>query len=190
MERIEVRANASRRRPLPRKFQAALLAMCGAALLSAPPTTLGTAPAQAQSKELLLYNWSNYISPDLLKRFETETGVKVSLDTYDSNETMLAKLQAGGAGYDVVVPTGPTVQAMIRSDLLMKIDASKLSNFKNVRVPFDKPDFDPERAYSVPYMWGRPASPMIRRRSAAPRSRTAGRSSSSRAPNMSARSGC
>ena len=50
--------------------------------------------------------------PDLLKRFEAETGIKVSLDTYDTNESMLAKLQAGGGGYDVVVPTGPTVQQM------------------------------------------------------------------------------
>ena len=57
------------------------------------------------------------MSPDLLKRFEAETGIKVTLDTYDSNETMLAKLQAGGGGYDVVVPTGPNVQAMIRDGL-------------------------------------------------------------------------
>jgi spermidine/putrescine transport system substrate-binding protein len=110
--------------------------------------------AHAQSKELLLFNWSNYMPPDLLKRFEAETGIKVTLDTYDSNETMLAKLQAGGAGYDVVVPTGPTVQVMIRDGLLMKVDAQQMTNFKNVRAPFDKPAFDPERAYTVPYMWG------------------------------------
>src|SRR5215472_6515932 len=113
------------------------------------------APANAaEEKELLLFNWSNYMSPDLLKRFEAETGIKVTLDTYDTNETMLAKLQAGGAGYDVVVPTGPTVQTMIRNGLLLKVDASQMPNFKNVRAPFNKPDFDPERAYSVPYMWG------------------------------------
>jgi spermidine/putrescine transport system substrate-binding protein len=122
--------------------------------LAALPSLAGTAPAQAQSKELLLFNWSNYMSPDLLKRFEAETGIKVTLDTYDTNETMLAKLQAGGAGYDVVVPTGPTIQTMIRDGLLLKVDAGQMSNFKNVRAPFNKPDFDPERAYSVPYMWG------------------------------------
>src|ERR1700724_2483944 len=66
--------------------------------------------------------------------FRSETGIKVTLDTYDSNETMLAKLQAGGAGYDVVVPTGPTVQVMVRDGLLMKFDASTMSNFKNVRA--------------------------------------------------------
>src|SRR5258706_8699839 len=67
---------------------------------------------------------------------------------------MLAKLQAGGAGYDIVVPTGPTLKAMIRDGLLLKIDANKLANFKNVKKPFDTPEFDPERAYSVPYLWG------------------------------------
>jgi len=118
------------------------------------PFIADAGPASAQSKELILFNWSNYTPPELLKRFEAETGIKVTLDTYDTNEAMLAKLQAGGTGYDLVVPTGPTVKTMIRDGLLVKSDANQLSNFKNVRPPFDKPDFDPERAYSVPYMWG------------------------------------
>jgi spermidine/putrescine transport system substrate-binding protein len=157
MRYLDLGADAFTRKPvsgrasLSCRIKAALIAACGAALLCGAPSVT---PAQAQSKELLLFIWSNYISPDLLKRFEKETGIKVSIDTYDSNETMLAKLQAGGAGYDLVVPTGPTVQSMIRQNLLMKIDATKLANFKNVRAPFDKPEFDPERAYSVPYMWG------------------------------------
>ena len=127
-----------------------VLATC----LTLLPACVVPAQAQSSSKELLMFNWSNYTPPDLLKRFEAETGIKVSLDTYDTNETMLAKLQAGGAGYDLVVPTGPTVQTMIRDGLLLKVDASKMSNFKNVRAPFDKPEFDPERAYTVPSMWG------------------------------------
>ena len=127
-----------------------VLATC----LTLLPACVVPAQAQSSSKELLMFNWSNYTPPDLLKRFEAETGIKVSLDTYDTNETMLAKLQAGGAGYDLVVPTGPTVQTIIRDGLLLKVDASKMSNFKNVRAPFDKPEFDPERAYTVPYMWG------------------------------------
>jgi spermidine/putrescine transport system substrate-binding protein len=110
--------------------------------------------AHAQPRQLFLYNWSNYMPPDLLKRFTAETGIAVTLDTYDSNQTMLAKIQVGGGGYDIVVPTGPTVQTMIRNNLLLKIDAGKLENFKNVGKSFDHPDFDPERAYSVPYMWG------------------------------------
>jgi spermidine/putrescine transport system substrate-binding protein len=125
-----------------------------AAIVAALPGLAASPPAAAQSKELHLFNWSNYMPPDLLKRFEAETGIKVTLDTYDTNESMLAKLQAGGGGYDVVVPTGPTVQQMIRDGLLLQVDAGKMSNYKNVKKPFDNPDFDPGRAYSVPYMWG------------------------------------
>lgn len=110
--------------------------------------------ASAASKELHLYNWSNYMPPDLLKRFEAETGIHVTMDTYDSNETLIAKLEAGGSGYDVVVPTGSFVPNLIKEGLLQKIDVDQLPNFKNVHAPFDKPVFDPERAYTAPYMWG------------------------------------
>src|SRR2546421_480840 len=99
----------------------------------------GAPASAAEEKELLLFNWSNYMSPDLLKRFEAETGIKVTLDTYDTNESMLAKLQAGGAGYDVVVPTGPTLQQMIKDGLVLKVDAGTFSNYKNVKKPFDNP---------------------------------------------------
>ena len=115
---------------------------------------LGPARVNADSKELLLFNWSNYTPPELLKRFEAETGIKVSLDVYDSNETMIAKLQAGGTDYDVVLPSGPPLQQMIRDGMLIKIDVNALPNFKNVRAPFDKPPADPGRAYSAPYLWG------------------------------------
>ncbi|MDX1514411.1 MAG: extracellular solute-binding protein, partial [Gammaproteobacteria bacterium] len=108
----------------------------------------------AQSKELFLYNWSNYIPPELVQKFEQETGIKVTLDVYDSNETMLAKLQAGATGYDVVVPSGYMVRNMIKQDMLVKIDVSKLPNFKNVMKPHDSPPFDPNSEYSAPYMWG------------------------------------
>src|SRR5215472_5508830 len=109
-----------------------VIAIAAAALLV--PALGGSAPA-AEEKELLLFNWSNYMSPDLLKRFEAETGIKVTLDTYDTNESMLSKLQAGGAGYDVVVPTGPTLQQMITDGLVLKVDANTLSNYKNVKKP-------------------------------------------------------
>lgn len=108
----------------------------------------------AQSKQLLLYSWSNYVPPDLLKRFEAETGIKVTTDVYDSNNTMLAKLQAGGGGYDIVVPSNSVLATMIRTGLLQKVDAAKMPNFVNVAAPYDKPAADPGREYSVPYLWG------------------------------------
>lgn len=127
-------------------FRLASLAMLA---LAALPTA-----ASAQSKQLLLYSWANYVPPDLLKRFEAETGIKVTSDVYDSNDTMLAKLQAGGGGYDIVVPTNSVLATMIRTGLLQKVDAGKMANFANVSAPHDKPAVDPNREYSVPYLWG------------------------------------
>jgi spermidine/putrescine transport system substrate-binding protein len=118
------------------------------AVASVPTTAI------AQSKQLFLYSWANYVPPNLLKRFEAETSIKVNLDVYDSNETMLAKLQAGGGGYDIVIPSDSVLSTMIKSGLLVKVDASKMANFRNVATPHDRPPADPNADYSVPYTWG------------------------------------
>ena len=113
--------------------------------------------AQGQSKgsgEVNLYNWSNYFPPDLLKKFEKETGIRANLDVYDSNESLLAKLKAGAAGYDVVVPSDYMVKIMVEQGLLEKFDAFRLPEFKRVTALANTPPFDPARAYSAPYMWG------------------------------------
>lgn len=109
--------------------------------------------AQADG-DLFLYNWSNYIPPDLIERFESETGVDVTLDVYDSNETMLAKLQAGASGYDVIVPSGYMMKTLIEEGLVEKIDGFNMENFKLVMASHVSADNDPKREYSVPYMWG------------------------------------
>lgn len=115
---------------------------------------LGIGSNAASAEDLFLYNWSNYIPPELLEQFEAETGISVTLDVYDSNETMLAKLQAGATGYDIVVPSGYMVRSMIAQDLAMEMNAGEMENFANVAKPHDSPPFDPERKYSAPYMWG------------------------------------
>ncbi len=110
--------------------------------------------AAGAAESINLYNWSDYIAPDLLKKFEKDTGIKVNLDVYDSNESLLAKLKAGATGYDIVVPSDYMIKIMIDEKLLTKFDAPKMANFKNVMAPLDKPAFDPQRGYSAPYMWG------------------------------------
>ena len=110
-----------------------------------------TAGAQEQ---LYIYNWSNYIPQELLDKFTEETGIETTLDVYDSNETMLAKLQAGAAGYDIIVPSGYMVPTLIEEGLVEQIDVASMGNFQNVAPPHDSPAFDPERAYSAPYLWG------------------------------------
>ncbi len=126
-----------------------LLAATALSLLSAAPVF-----AQDAEKTLYFYNWTDYYPVELLAKFEAETGIKVILDGYDSNETLLAKLQAGGATYDVIVPSDYVVPGMIADGLLMKLDAPTLSNFVNVKEAFANPDFDPGRQYTAPYLWG------------------------------------
>src|SRR5210317_240783 len=91
--------------------------------------TLGLAKAEG---ELFIYNWTEYTPPELIAKFEKETGIKVSVDTYDSNETLLAKLQAGATGYDIVVPSQNFVPIMVNEGLIQKVGVHSLPNYKNL----------------------------------------------------------
>jgi len=109
---------------------------------------------QQKSTEVNLYAWSEYIPQALLDGFTEETGIKVNYDTYSSNEELLAKLQAGASGYDVVIPSDYTVAIMIKQGLLDELDLSKVPNFANIYDNLKNPDYDPGNKYSVPYQWG------------------------------------
>lgn len=104
--------------------------------------------------ELNLYNWTNYFPPDLQERFESETGIKVSVDNYASEEDLLAKLQAGGGGYDVIFPGTTTLGVMVEKGLIEQINAADLENFSNLLPAFTSITGDENREFSVPYMWG------------------------------------
>jgi spermidine/putrescine-binding protein len=105
-------------------------------------------------KELHIYNWSEYIDPEIYAEFEEEFGVKVIEDTFSSNEDLLAKLQAGATGYDLIVPSDYMVTIMIELDLLAEINYDNIPNFKNIDETFKDPPYDPGNKYSVPYQWG------------------------------------
>lgn len=115
---------------------------------------VGFTSAAEAAGELYLYNWSDYIPPELLKKFEADTGIKVTLDVYDSNETLLAKLQAGATGYDVIVPSDYMAAIMVREGMLENVGVSQMPNYKNVGPPFDNQGFDSKRDYTAPYLWG------------------------------------
>ncbi|WP_224824795.1 extracellular solute-binding protein [Cognatishimia sp. MH4019] len=104
--------------------------------------------------DLFLYNWTDYTAPDLIEKFETETGISVTLDTYDSNETLLAKLQSGATGYDIVVPSHNFVEIFISEGLLQPINASELSSAGNLNADFTSPSWDENNTYTVPWQWG------------------------------------
>ena len=104
--------------------------------------------------EVNLYAWSEYIPQALLEGFTQKTGIKVNYDTYSSNEELMAKLQAGASGYDVIIPSDYTITILTKQGLLEELDLSKIPNFKNIADDLKKPYFDPENKYSVPYQWG------------------------------------
>ena len=110
-------------------------------------------PALAEG-ELNLYNWGNYTSPEMIEKFEKETGIKVTITDYDSNDTALAKIKAGGHGFDIVVPSGTYVPIFIGEGLLMESKPNEMENFKNMDPQWVDVEFDPGRNYTVPWQWG------------------------------------
>ncbi|MER3554871.1 MAG: polyamine ABC transporter substrate-binding protein [Meiothermus sp.] len=111
--------------------------------------------ALAQQKELRLYTWTEYIEPAIVSDFEKATGIKVRISYYESNEELLAKLQAGGdSQYDVIVPSDFIIPSMINLKLLMPLDKSKIPNIKNLDPKFANPPFDKGNQYTVGYLWG------------------------------------
>jgi spermidine/putrescine transport system substrate-binding protein len=114
---------------------------------------LGTGAAFAEG-ELNIYNWGDYTNPDLIKKFEAETGIKVTLTDYDSNDTALAKVKAGGHGFDIVVPSANFVKIWIDSGLLIETRPDQMENFKHVDPRWVDVPFDPGRRYTVPWQWG------------------------------------
>lgn len=122
-------------------------------LIYALPFVLGAAAAHAEGT-LAIYNWGDYINPEVLAKFTEETGIKVTLDTYSSNEEMLAKVQAGATGYDLVLPSVWMQDIMLKLDLLEKTDINQVADFKNIDPAFQRSKEDPEGTYCLPYAWG------------------------------------
>ena len=117
---------------------------------------LGLGMAEAQEKVVNVYNWSDYVDPQILEDFRRETGIRVVYDTFDTNELLETKLLAGGSGYDVVVPTATFLSRQIKAGVFRKLDRAKLPNLKNewdfVKSRLER--YDPGNQYAVDYMWG------------------------------------
>lgn len=103
---------------------------------------------------LTIFNWGEYIDPDLIEKFEKETGVHVIYETFDSNEAMLTKIQSGSTPYDLVIPSDYMIKKMKKLDLLEKLDKSKIVGLENITEDLLNKSFDPGNEYSIPYFWG------------------------------------
>jgi putrescine transport system substrate-binding protein len=125
------------------------------ALLLAAPVA-GPASAQQEPKVLNIFNWSDYIAEDTIEAFEKATGIKVTYDTFDSNEALEAKLMAGKSGYDLVVPSVSFLQRQIEAKLFRKLDKARLPNLGHLDKSLMRivATHDPGNAYGVPYLWG------------------------------------
>ncbi len=113
-----------------------------------------TGGGSLQAAQLNLFCWSEYIPGPVIDSFQKETGVRVSVENYASNEEMLAKLLAGGGSYDLVQPSEYTVEALIKAGLLLPLDRAAITNFGNLDPAFLNQPFDPQNRFSIPWMGG------------------------------------
>lgn len=104
--------------------------------------------------ELNIFNWGNYTSPDLIKKFEETHNIKVTVTDYDSNDTALAKVRQGGHGFDIVVPSGSVIPIWINDGLLLESNPNEMDNFANMDERWVDVPFDQGRKYTVPWQWG------------------------------------
>ena len=140
---------------LPALAAAVLLAACGGQPAS-DANTDAAKPDGNGKRQVNVYNWSDYITPETLERFTLETGIEVVYDVYADNETLDAKLVAGQSGYDVIFPSAPFAQQHIANNLYASLDKSKLPNIANVdpALAAGLAAADPDGTHLVPYMWG------------------------------------
>ena len=107
-------------------------------------------------EKLVVYNWGEYIDPEVLTIFEEETGIHVVYEEFETNEILYPKVSSGAIAYDVICPSDYMIQRMIENDLLAEIDFDNIPNIKNIGSQYmeQSKQFDPENKYSVPYCWG------------------------------------
>ena len=123
-------------------------------LFAATALLLGSTALVHAEGVLNLYNWGNYTSPEMIAKFEAETGIKVTITDYDSNDTALAKIEAGGHGFDLVVPSANFIPIYREKGLIVELDLTKLANHGNIAPEWLNVDWDPGRKFSVPWQWG------------------------------------
>ncbi len=116
---------------------------------------LAASTALASAEGVLnIYNWGNYTNPELIEKFQADTGIQVTLTDYDSNDTALTRIRAGGHGFDIVVPSASYIPIWVEQGLILELDHSRLPNIGNIAEQWVDVPFDPGRTHSVPWLWG------------------------------------
>ena len=110
--------------------------------------------SEGENGKVVVYNWGDYIDPEVNDLFTQETGIKVVYSDYANNEEMYASVEPGNVSYDVIFPSDYMIEKMINNDMLQKLDFSKIPNYANIDEQFKNLPYDPNNEYSIPYMWG------------------------------------
>lgn len=115
---------------------------------------LNQAEGYTSGNTLSVFNWGDYIDPDIIKQFEEESGLKIVYQTFDSNEAMMTKISQGGATFDIAMPSEYAIEKMKEDDLLLPLDHELLPNLHHINERFLNLPFDKNNEYSIPYFWG------------------------------------
>lgn len=137
-----------------RRLITLLVSMFAIAVVIIAIQSISNTATAVNAKDLYVYNWGDYIEPELIDMFEAETGYNVIYETFDSNESMYVKVTSGSSPYDVIFPSEYMVEKMADEHLLVELDQSLLPNMSNVDPYFLNQSFDPDNMYSMPYFWG------------------------------------
>ena len=145
-----------RARKIGRFFFQKLIPVAMAVLIVIGGFIYGQKDGTSKNGQVIVYNWGEYIDPELIDLFEDETGIDVIYEEFETNEIMYPKIQSGAIAYDVVCPSDYMIQRMIENDLLAEINYDHIPNLKYIGDNYMKMSrqFDPENKYSVPYLWG------------------------------------
>lgn len=135
-------------------IRAALAILLVSGILLYAVNTLQKSSTTVGGGSISVYNWGEYIDPELIEQFEEETNISVVYETFDSNESMMTKIEQGGTTYDVVMPSEYAIEKMKETELLQPIDHDLIPNLENIDPYFLDLPFDPGNEYSVPYFWG------------------------------------
>ena len=131
-----------------------LLLVIGVCILGAMLLTGCGGGGKSAKRELKVYNWGDYIDPEVIKIFEKETGIHVIYDTFSTNEEMYVKIKAGGSDYDLGIPSDYMIERLINNNLIEKIDMKRIPNYQLISKKHKGLPFDKKEEYSVPAFWG------------------------------------
>ena len=145
-----------RARKIGRFFFQKLIPVAMAVLIVIGGFIYGQKDGTSKNGQVIVYNWGEYIDPEIIDLFEEESGIDVIYEEFETNEIMYPKIQSGAIAYDVVCPSDYMIQRMIENDLLAEINYDHIPNLKYIGDNYMKMSrqFDPENKYSVPYLWG------------------------------------